>query len=129
MLKDPLLKWLASDDTGLSSRFILAYMERDTTVSAMDGFRINYPHDPDDLGRCIRLMDIEPSYRERIMELAHLCPEWAALASHWGELEALYHEEVPGHRGSAPRCYYRMYELIHRKPYPGQVATETKETP
>jgi hypothetical protein len=125
-LKEHLLKWLAGRDTGLSSRFILAYMERDTTVSAMDGFEINYPHDPSDLGRCIRLMDIEPTYRTRIMEMAHLCPEWAAMASHWSELEALYREELAEDTGRAERTYYRMFELIHGKPYPRRPVAESE---
>jgi hypothetical protein len=112
-VKQELVEWLAGRDTGLSSRALLAYMERDVVVAAMNGcFGLAYPHDPADLGRCVRLMDIEPSYRTRIMEMASVSPQWARLAAHWHELEALYREEVPEHRGSAPRTYARMRELL-----------------
>jgi hypothetical protein len=117
-MKPELLNWLASNDTGLSSRAILAHMMLDTTVAAMNGWRMEYPHDPADLGRCIRLMDIEPSFRARILEMGHYSPQWARLAAHWSELEALYHEEVPEHQGRAERTYCRMFELIYEKPHP-----------
>lgn len=111
-LKESLYEWLAGRDTGLSSRAILAWMERDLTVASMNGNRFPYPEDPDDLGRCIRLLNIEPAYRERIAEMAAISPQWARLVDHWDELEKLYYDEVPNHRGLAPRCYARMRELI-----------------
>jgi hypothetical protein len=114
-MKQELVDWLSGYDTGLSSRALLAFMERDVTVAAMNrGFGMAYPHDPADLGRCIRLMDIEPSYRTRVLEMANVSPEWGRLAAHWTELEALYYAEAPEHKGRAPRLYDRMQELIGR---------------
>ncbi len=109
-LKPELLAWLGNYDTGLSSRAILAWMERDTTVAALDGNRMEYPRDPSDLGRCIRLLDIEPSYRGRMGEMAALSPQWARLVAHWAELEALYHAAET--TGYALHCGLRMRALI-----------------
>jgi len=96
--------WLASGDTGVSSA---------TIWSVMTGFPGSYgwydtPHDPDDLGRCVRLLDRFPAWRSRMPEVALRYPRWAPLVEVWGELEALYREEAP--TGKAPRCYARMQE-------------------
>lgn len=116
-MKQSLLDWLAGHDTGLSSRAIVAWLEQDATVAAIDSNRFDYPRDPADLGRCIRLLDIEPNYRARITEMAFISPQWARLTVHWAELEALYHEEEPS--GKAPICYALMRSLIDR-PAPDQ---------
>lgn len=112
MITQKLLEWLASDDTGLSSRAILAHLTGDPVVAAMNKYHWDYPRDPSDFGRCVRLLDIEPSFRACIGEMANICPEWAALATHWGELEALYSEELAEGTGKSPRLYKRMRELI-----------------
>jgi hypothetical protein len=101
-------------------------MEGDLTVHALNGFRMHFPYDPADLGRCIRLMDIEPSFRVRIQEMRRYSPEWTRLAAHWDELEALYREEVPEHHGSAPRTYARMFELIYERKYRDDPVDKTK---
>lgn len=110
MLSAKILNWLASYDTGMSSLSIVAWMECDLTVAAMNHNEMRHPLDPADLGRCIRLLDIEPSYRQRIGEMAGVSPQWCALVAHWDELEILYREEEPS--GRAPKCYARMRELL-----------------
>lgn len=111
-MKAHLMNWLSSGDTGASSLALLAHMERDLVLTAMLRFGFAHPLDPSDLGRCIRLMDIEPSYRTRIGEMAAVSPQWAVLASHWSELETLYRSEVPEHKGRAPKTYARMWKLL-----------------
>jgi hypothetical protein len=125
-MKTELLRWLAGRDTGMSSRAILAHMARDLTVAAMNGNEMAYPRDPSDLGRCIRLMDIEPNFRLRIAEMAHYSGEWARLSAHWSELEALYQEELAGGTGYAVRTHDRMFELIYEKPYPRRPVAESE---
>lgn len=117
-MKQALLDWLASYDTGLSSRSILAHMERDLSVLALNYNEVHYPHDPSDLGRCMRLMDIEPSYRLRIAEMGRYSPQWKRLSENWAELERLYH--LGDENGKAYECYYRMFELIYEYPYPAK---------
>ena len=55
------------------------------------------PHDPSDVGRCVRLLDLAAqngqNWRERMGELASV-KEWARLAPRWAEVEAAYHQDV-----------------------------------
>lgn len=112
MISEAVLNWLAGPDTGASSKSIVVVMERDVALLAMLGRCLDYPRDPSDLGRCIRLLEIEPSYRARIREMSIAGPEWAQIAAHWDQLEALYHNEFPS--GTAPRCYEMMQGLIKK---------------
>jgi len=98
-----LTEWLASDRTGLSSLFM---------AGVLGGFSrpYAYPRDPSDFGRCLGLLDAVPEFRARIGEMKGQGPEWSALIGAWDELESLFLEEKP--LGLAPRCYYRMKELL-----------------
>src|SRR5579875_546641 len=82
-------EWLLSDDTGLSSMAIVARM-----LGARHG-HFPYPHDPSDLGRCLRLLERIPEWRARLGEMTAASPEWAALIGAWDELERLYRREEP----------------------------------
>lgn len=101
-----LAAWLNSDRTGLSSLWM---------AKTLAGYRSGppakyaYPHDPDDFGRCLGLLDACPELRERLPEMAATGPEWAALVAHWDELEALLNQEAP--TGQCPRLWERMREL------------------
>lgn len=116
-----LMGWLASDETGLSSREMarkLAPLAFSEGVMRVPGEPLhfrgpNYPHDPSDLGRCVALLDAAPELRPHIPAMAEVCPEWAALVGSWDELEKLYREERPS--GRAPRCFARMRQLIEGK--------------
>ena len=94
------LEWAMSRDTGRSSEAIAAHML---------GCRgeTSYPHDNDDLGRCIRLLDKIPEWRPRLGEMASVSPMWKALAENWAELEALYREDP-----QSERLYARMKALL-----------------
>jgi hypothetical protein len=99
--------WLNGCDTGISSRAIFALMTGRHDVAR--GWGTDHPHDPDDFGRCHRLLKKFPAWRARIWEMGALSSEWAQLANHWDELEALFEEEEP--TGRAPKLYARMHEL------------------
>jgi hypothetical protein len=80
---------------------------------------MDIPYDPDDFGRCYRLLKVMPSWRERLAEVAAVCPQWAPFVEAWGELTALYEDELengPVTKGvrMAPRLYARMRELRGR---------------
>lgn len=98
--------WPGCGDTGLSSKAIYRHM------MGLGGGFSDYPFDPDDLGRCVRLLDAPwaAGWRERMGEMAARGREWAALVSVWAEIEALYRAEVG--TGSAPRCYRRMRKVL-----------------
>lgn len=97
------LEWMMSGDTGMSS---------ETILSVMEGTPCRYPSepaDPSDFGRCHRLLQHFPHYRERLGEVVAQYPVWTALVRHWDELAALYEAEAPNQ--TCPRLYERMQEL------------------
>jgi hypothetical protein len=99
-----LTEWMLSGDTGISSKTMVARFEG--TSCQWRG----YPHDPDDLGRCIRLLRAVPEYLPRLPEMRAEGPVWAALVDAWWELSDLFLQEEPS--GRAPKCYARMQEII-----------------
>lgn len=100
--------WLASGDTGMSSVAICKHM-------VLGHCRGHYPHDPADLGRCLRLLAIFPEWSPRIGEMAKYSKRWAGLARRWAELSELMADEV-GHdwaKGrSAPKTYAAMQNAM-----------------
>lgn len=101
------LAWIANGDTGISSQTIWAVLmgRQADPRHAYD----NTPRDPDDFGRCYRLLKVMPSWRVRLPEVASKYPKWAGLVAHWEELTSLYEEELPTR--SAPKLYARMQQL------------------
>lgn len=103
-------KWLDSDHTGLSSRFMCWTLTGKRQNIADEKY--NYPHDPSDFGRCVGFLKAVPEARQHISRMVVTGKEWCGLAACWDELEALYNEEHPS--GKAPKLYARMKELIGR---------------
>ena len=124
-LERRLMEWKQSGDTGVSSKTMC--------FAAFGGHKprsIGYPHDPDDLGRCIRFLEKFPEAKDKLVALRTIddteiddtevefngkfiqsdSDVWGALLDHWDELVALHQEEAPA--GRAPKCYARMKELI-----------------
>jgi hypothetical protein len=99
-------RWLAGGDTGTSSITIWSVMRN---CSMPRDRRPGPPWDPDDFGRCHRLLETFPAWRSRMPEVAAAHPEWSRLVAAWDELTALYLEELPS--GEAPRLYARMEAL------------------
>lgn len=97
--------WLASDDTGTSSRYLL----QETIAPQMMPQATAWPADPSDFGRCIRLMEAVPLVREKLSWMAVDGGVWKNLVENWPELENLYREELP--TGKAPKLYVRMKEI------------------
>lgn len=100
------LQWMATGEMGSSS----------LTMAFWLTFKMNYrysthPYDPDDLRRCVQLLDAAPVLRHIITRMADLSPQWAALVGRWGDLEQLLREELP--TGRAPKTYALMKELIY----------------
>lgn len=80
--------WLASGHVGVSSEAMLDFFYRGKVSDA------GYPHDSDDLSRCIGLLNVFPEWRERLSDLG--CMDgldgkvWTALAEEWDNLEKIY---------------------------------------
>lgn len=112
--------WLASDDTGASSRYLAVSLARAAGIEPRQypGGRPqhekrNHPHDPDDFGRCVRMLDVVPYIRPYLpaeMAKPEHGPVWNALAAAWDDLESLYAAEK-GKR-AAPKLYARIRAII-----------------
>jgi hypothetical protein len=104
-LSSDLIAWVCGDDTGLSSKAIFQHM---TTGNCRGG----YPHDPADLGRCLRLLHLAPQWEERIGEMSRYGTEWANIAKQWPLLKEMFLAEcwslTPHWSTRAPETYKAM---------------------
>lgn len=79
--------WLASDDVGMSSKFM---------TSVLSGqFRAEFaiPHDPDDLGRCIRMIQAMPGLKGSTHLMCGHGVMWSAVANNWERWSEMYNAE------------------------------------
>jgi hypothetical protein len=103
------IQWLLGNDSGVSSQTILLVM---TETPEVDGFDPDVPHDPSDLGRCVRLLDHFPDWRPRLPEMAARYPDWAPFVRDWEALEAEYRRVVDRRRKHAPALYAHIRSLV-----------------
>ncbi|OOF86732.1 hypothetical protein BKG93_02405 [Rodentibacter ratti] len=101
-MQKEIIQWLADDEgVGLSSK----------CMAFVIGFGVvprgkNYPHDPSDLARCIKLLERIPEMNNHLYKMKQVSPIWENLVEHWAELEQLFNEE----KGSI-RCT-KTYQLM-----------------
>lgn len=81
------IEWMGGDDTGLSSKAIAMHM----TGAKSNG---SYPHDPADLGRCLRLLEKFPEWKPRIKEMAKYGGVWKRYSDRWEEMREAMESEV-----------------------------------
>jgi len=82
-----LVDWLASDDTGLSSKFMAKIL--------CNGPRAEYAHplDASDFGRCYRFLkavSLPGVEKSLLKEMSVASVKWAMLVAYWPELEKMY---------------------------------------
>lgn len=99
--------WITGPDTGVSSMTIWSVMTGQPMPDRSCG--PNVPHDPDDFGRCYRLLQAFPSWRERLPEVAARYPKWGPMVREWDRMTALYEEELA--TGAPPKLYDLMHQL------------------
>lgn len=80
--------WLGSDDTGASSLFMASVLSH-RQIHAEKA----YPRDPDDLGRCIRLLRAVPEFADRLHLMSSQGPQWAAVVANWEQWTRMYNDE------------------------------------
>lgn len=88
-------RWLDSDDTGSSSLF-MAWILTAGDVRYWWGRKspeFAYPRDPDDLGRCIRLISAAPELAGKIHLMHDTGPHWSAVADNWQKWSEMYEAE------------------------------------
>lgn len=99
--------WLASDDTGLSSR-AMAHHIMGAYIGDRD--RNAFPWDASDFGRCHRFLEAVPEARPLLGRMANVSIVWGHLIGAWDELTALYLEALRTKQGDA--FYKRLKALI-----------------
>jgi len=104
------LRWLLTEPVGSSSKAMAAASIGMPSSGA-------HPHDPDDLSRCLRLLQCAPGVRDRMSMVAAMNPAWTALVARWGEIETLaVHEGVDAWAVSRRRFEFkpavRTYALL-----------------
>lgn len=101
-------EWLMGSDVGISSQSIWTVMVCGVPASTRCDFLSGYnvPHDPDDFGRCYRLLKAFPEWRKRLSEVAVALPKWKPMVDHWDEMERLYERDLP-----TGKCH-ELYELM-----------------
>lgn len=106
MMEYKLLNWFATGRVGASSRAIAQKM-----MGLGSAPERSHPRDPDDLNRCLLLLEAVPEIRDHMDEVAELSETWAKLVERWDEVEQCFLDEVglnwtKGHKAS------RTYELM-----------------
>ena len=105
-------EWLAHGQVGASSKAMAAAagcLGEDARSSA-------YPLDPDDLNRCLLLLEAVPEIRERFDAIATISPTWARLIAKWDQLESSFLKEAgrnwsKGNTG-APKTFAMICEIL-----------------
>jgi len=110
-------EWAAGRDTGTSSLTIYAAI---TGKKGRDR-DFDIPYDPDDFGRCYRLLQLFPAWRKDLPKVIALCSEWKPFVEAWDELTQMYegagwHNYGPGKstegiKGDGGKMYTRMKQL------------------
>lgn len=105
-------EWAIGRDAGISS---LTIYQAITGNVSKDG-RLDIPYDPDDFGRCYRLLKLFPAWREQLPKVIDICPKWRPFVEAWDELTAMY--EAAGwanpngrEKSDGGKMYQRMKKL------------------
>jgi len=114
VLSENELKWINEGSHGASSAWMFRMF---TGVNMMDRLAEHvcfspYPLDPDDLSRCVEMLDCVPEFWKRLDELRGNNATWDALLGEWENLCLSLREELLEDTGMAPRTYKRMREII-----------------
>lgn len=110
--QEAVVDWLANGQVGVSSRCMAMWLGFGKRTQDEFG---GYPHDPDDLDRCLKLLHRAPGLRERLPNMAELNKTWSALVARWDEIEASHLNEVGlgwTKARRAPKTYALMQEVI-----------------
>lgn len=110
---DAELEWLNGTDTGISSKSIFSVLatpeNRIRAEGALGGWGADVPKDPSDFGRCHRLLQKFPEWRERLPEVAVKYPKFKPMVREWDAMTDLWNEEAP--TGKCPKLYDLMQTL------------------
>lgn len=110
--QEAVINWIANGEVGVSSKCMAMWLAfGKLTKDAFDC----YPHDPDDMDRCLKLLHHAPGLRERLPKMAEVNKTWAALVARWDEIEAMQMDEIGLNwtkARRAPKTHALMREVI-----------------
>jgi len=109
-------EWIAYGERGTSSEALFSHLTSIHIVHPRD--RAAHPRDPDDLRRCMLMMDAVPQVIHSSAIVSELSPEWARLMARWAELRIAFETECPNWRTGpwkAPKTYALMKEILNPK--------------
>lgn len=110
------INWLACGNRGYSSNAMFTFLTGvDAIDNESDGMRVAHPYDPDDLDRCLSLLNEVPELRSKLPKMKEASPAWDALINRWDEIEQLHLEEVGlgwSKGDEAPKTYALMAKIL-----------------
>lgn len=111
-IQEKALHWIATGRVGASSKTMAM------TACGLPSGK-DYPLDPDDLNRCLLMLQAVPEVRDHFDKIAALSPRWGRLIERWDEIEASFLEEVGLNwckADNAPKTYRLMQDAIGEDP-------------
>lgn len=111
-IQTKVLNWIATGRVGASSKA----MAMAACGLPNDG---SYPHDPDDLNRCLLLLESVPDVRDHFEKIAALGVVWERLIGRWADIEASFLDEVGlnwSKAQAAPKTYALMRDVKGEEP-------------
>lgn len=111
-IQTKVLNWIATGRVGASSKA----MAMAACGLPNDG---SYPHDPDDLNRCLLLLESVPDVRDHFEKIAALGVVWERLIGRWADIEASFLDEVGlnwSKAQAAPKTYALMLDVKGEEP-------------
>lgn len=104
-------RWIVDGKVGLSSQAIWSHM------MGVPGQDMSFPRDPDDLNRCLLLLQLIPEWQPRMHEMAVYGSAWTALSGRWDRIALTFLEEVgldwaKGRNIHASKTYEMMKEVM-----------------
>lgn len=111
-IQTKVLNWIATGRVGASSKA----MAMAACGLPNDG---SYPHDPDDLNRCLLLLEAVPDVRDHFDKIAALGVVWERLIGRWADIEASFLDEAGlnwSKTQTAPKTYALMRDVKGEEP-------------
>ena len=88
--------WLASDDVGMSSKFMAS------VLSGQFQAEFAIPYDPADFGRCVRMIQAVPELQQHFDKMLEHGPMWKAVVGNWAQWSKMLEDEQ----------YEQLYEIM-----------------
>lgn len=110
MIDPRIADWLASGDTGVSSKAIMLWLSAQAKCKTWGA---ETPADPGDLGRCLRLLERIPEWKPRMAEMAEAGGLWPTYAARWEDMAGMMRDEV-GIDWSKGKQAPRTFALMQR---------------